>query len=91
MYVCCCVAVTEKALREAIAQGATTVEEVTGCTRAGSKCGSCKPEIAQMIAEFHAHVPHAYADGPPPRRLPVAPPALRSVHGPESSSDRSAA
>ncbi|MBL8744474.1 MAG: (2Fe-2S)-binding protein [Myxococcales bacterium] len=50
MYVCCCLGVNDKAIKAAIAEGATTVEAVTELTCAGSECGSCRPEIAEIIA-----------------------------------------
>ena len=49
MYVCCCLGVNDKAIKAAVAEGATTVEAVTERTCAGSECGSCRPEIAEII------------------------------------------
>jgi bacterioferritin-associated ferredoxin len=54
MYVCLCEAVTDHAIREAIEDGASSVTEVMGCTRAGTRCGSCRTELAEMVA---AHAP----------------------------------
>ncbi|MBK6515029.1 MAG: (2Fe-2S)-binding protein [Polyangiaceae bacterium] len=68
MYVCCCMGVTDKTIRLAIEGGAASVEEVVECTRAGSKCGSCRAEIAQMIAEEQ----RPRAERVPARRLPLA-------------------
>ncbi len=51
MYVCCCVGVTDKTIRTAIREGACSVEEVTRCSGAGSRCGACKPEIQSLIAQ----------------------------------------
>lgn len=50
MYVCLCRGVTDRAIARAINEGACTVEEVAVCTGAGTKCGRCRPEIAEMIA-----------------------------------------
>ncbi|MFL5303715.1 MAG: FAD-dependent oxidoreductase [Polyangia bacterium] len=47
--VCNCNAVPESRLREAIAAGANTVEELALATRAGTGCGSCKTELAQIL------------------------------------------
>ncbi|MFO0552092.1 MAG: (2Fe-2S)-binding protein [Polyangiaceae bacterium] len=52
MFVCCCRGVTERVIRSAIEAGATTVDAVVGCTGAGSRCGSCKPEIAELVAQY---------------------------------------
>jgi len=86
MFVCCCIGVTDRTIREAIAAGAQTTEAVSACTRAGTRCGSCRPEIEQMLAEArqlamtHAcpeqACPEQGADdepeiAPAPRRLPI--------------------
>jgi nitrite reductase (NADH) large subunit len=47
--VCNCHKVTDRALGEAIANGADSVEALCAATRAGSGCGSCKTELAQLI------------------------------------------
>ena len=51
MFVCCCIGVTDRTIREAIAAGAQTTEAVSACTKAGTRCGSCRPEIEEMLAE----------------------------------------
>lgn len=48
--ICNCHKVSESALKEAIANGSDTVEALGECTKAGTGCGSCKTEIAQIIA-----------------------------------------
>jgi nitrite reductase (NADH) large subunit len=47
--VCNCNAVPESRLREAIAAGANTVEELALATRAGTGCGSCKTELVRIL------------------------------------------
>jgi bacterioferritin-associated ferredoxin len=49
MYVCLCTGVTDREINETIAEGATSVEEVAYCTGAGTRCGSCVPDIARML------------------------------------------
>ncbi|NUP12551.1 MAG: (2Fe-2S)-binding protein [Polyangiaceae bacterium] len=95
MYVCCCIGVTDKTIRAAIDEGATTVQEVTRCTRAGSRCGSCRPEIASMlVAQGFAAAAVGFVA---PRRLPMvmAPSRTQHAHGhaheAEHAGDRSAA
>lgn len=56
--VCNCFKVSEAAIVEAVEAGAITTELVTEQTRAGSGCGSCKNEIAQLVA-LHAKKPLA--------------------------------
>ena len=54
--VCNCHKVTEARLREAIDGGASTVEALCASTKAGSGCGSCKSDLAQILA---SHAPPA--------------------------------
>lgn len=49
--VCVCHSVGQFAIESAIANDARTVEAVGACTRAGTNCGSCRPEIARMIEQ----------------------------------------
>lgn len=50
MYVCLCEAVTDKDIHEAVEGGASSVGEVMRCTRAGTRCGSCRTELAEHVA-----------------------------------------
>jgi nitrite reductase (NADH) large subunit len=54
--VCNCNKVSEADLREAISCGAASVEALCLATRAGTGCGSCKTELAQILAR---HAPAA--------------------------------
>lgn len=48
--ICMCNAVTAGQIEDAVAEHAcTTVEEVGGCTRAGTGCGGCRARIAEML------------------------------------------
>jgi bacterioferritin-associated ferredoxin len=49
MIVCQCEAVCEKRLREAIAAGASTVEEVGRACGAGTGCGACREQIGVVL------------------------------------------
>jgi bacterioferritin-associated ferredoxin len=51
MYVCVCLAVTDKEVDAAIADGAHTRAAVTGACRAGGDCGACHGMIEAMIEE----------------------------------------
>ncbi len=51
MYVCVCLAVTEREVREAIENGATTRDAVTRACRAGGDCGACHGMISEMIED----------------------------------------
>jgi assimilatory nitrate reductase catalytic subunit len=48
--VCACFSVGANTIRLAIAGGCATVDAVGSKLRAGSNCGSCRPEIARLIA-----------------------------------------
>jgi len=50
--VCSCFGVGRNTICSAIrANGLTTVAAVTACVKAGGNCGSCVPEIKQLLAE----------------------------------------
>jgi bacterioferritin-associated ferredoxin len=49
MFVCCCLGVSDRAIRRAIEDGAATLEDVARCTGAGTRCGSCRSEVAAMV------------------------------------------
>ena len=51
MYVCLCAGVSDHDIRETIAQGATSLEEVAYCTGAGTHCGSCVAAIVSLVEE----------------------------------------
>jgi bacterioferritin-associated ferredoxin len=51
MYVCVCRAVTLSRLRTLAASGVTTVEAVELACGAGGDCGTCREDIAQVLAE----------------------------------------
>jgi assimilatory nitrate reductase catalytic subunit len=48
--VCACRNVRAHRIAAAIAGGAASVDAVSEVTTAGSACGSCRPEIARMLA-----------------------------------------
>jgi assimilatory nitrate reductase catalytic subunit len=47
--VCSCNGVRARAISEALAAGAASVDAVGAACKAGTTCGSCKPEISRMI------------------------------------------
>ncbi|MDI1302280.1 MAG: molybdopterin-dependent oxidoreductase [bacterium] len=49
--ICACFAVGEKTIRRAIAtQNLDSVAAIGACLKAGSNCGSCQPELKQILA-----------------------------------------
>ncbi|WP_437648907.1 (2Fe-2S)-binding protein [Sorangium sp. So ce362] len=69
MYVCLCMGVCDREIREAMNEGACSVAEVMECTGAGTRCGSCQPTIAKLIGDDEGASPPVAA----PRRLAMAP------------------
>jgi assimilatory nitrate reductase catalytic subunit len=49
--VCACLKVREAAIVRAIAAGAASLDAVAAATAAGTNCGSCRPQIARLIAD----------------------------------------
>jgi bacterioferritin-associated ferredoxin len=49
MIVCQCKGVSDAAVRRAVREGASTVEEVGWACKAGTDCGGCHPTIVQII------------------------------------------
>ena len=49
--VCSCFAVGEKTINQAIAEGCGSVEQLGEKLQCGTKCGSCKPELASLIRQ----------------------------------------
>jgi bacterioferritin-associated ferredoxin len=52
MFVCHCRAVTDREIREAIAAGASDLDEVGSRCGAGITCGGCCPLIQELLAEW---------------------------------------
>ncbi|WCQ99179.1 nitrate reductase [Paracoccus aestuarii] len=48
--VCACLSVGRRSIEEAAASGADTVERIAAALGAGGNCGSCRPEIASLLA-----------------------------------------
>lgn len=54
MLVCGCVGIRAGAVREALAGGAATVDALGRATGAGTRCGSCRPLLAQLSGTIAA-------------------------------------
>ena len=70
--VCSCHGVGTGDLHAAIAAGSETLPELCAATRAGTGCGTCRPEVAALLARF-AGTPRP-ADEPPPNAGAIEPP-----------------
>jgi bacterioferritin-associated ferredoxin len=62
MYVCHCMAVTDRAVRAAIASGARSITDITAsCRGAGRGCGGCRDRLQAYLDIL---VPGGSADAP---------------------------
>ena len=50
MYICICYGVTDRAIRAAVAQGSSSLEDVSMATGCGTCCGQCRDAAAEVIA-----------------------------------------
>lgn len=57
MYVCVCKGVTEKALREAIDQGADRMRDLKACLGVTEQCGICACHVKQILDQSLAQKP----------------------------------
>jgi bacterioferritin-associated ferredoxin len=65
MYVCLCVGVTNQAVADAVAAGASTSKQVAAACGAGSECGRCRRTVRAIIeAKRAAAGPAQDRDGP---------------------------
>jgi assimilatory nitrate reductase catalytic subunit len=57
--ICACLGVSIASVHAAIADGATTLDAVSAVTRAGTSCGSCRPEIRALLRAARPRQTHA--------------------------------
>ena len=53
MYVCLCVGVTDRVIKELARNGACP-DEVSECTGAGTRCGTCVSTIQSIVHEVQS-------------------------------------
>ena len=51
MIVCVCRVVTDKTVRDAIDDGASSAEEIGRACGAGTDCGNCRCSLGELLAE----------------------------------------
>jgi len=49
MYICVCKAVTDKAIRQLVADGACSMRELKQCLGVGSQCGKCTSAAQEQL------------------------------------------
>jgi bacterioferritin-associated ferredoxin len=54
MIVCHCFRVSDREIRACAREGACNVSEVGNACEAGTGCGGCRPEIANILDREHA-------------------------------------
>jgi bacterioferritin-associated ferredoxin len=52
MYICVCNAVTDHAIRDAVAEGARTVEDLTMRTGCAGTCADCRDSAQALLDEL---------------------------------------
>ncbi len=56
MYVCICHAVNEKAIQQAVSDGATSVRDVRRYLNLGSQCGQCVRQAHEVIEQAKSQI-----------------------------------
>jgi len=51
MYVCVCHGITDRDIREAVAEGASSVTDIARMLGAGTCCGTCQDFTRELIRE----------------------------------------
>jgi len=51
VYVCLCVPVSDRVVRQAVAEGVRTLQELADRSGAGSVCGGCVDELCLLLNE----------------------------------------
>ena len=71
--ICACFGVGLAAIRDALASARpTNVAEIGTALRAGTKCGSCLPELRSIVHDRHARETRTPSERRPPRMEPLA-------------------
>ena len=52
--VCTCYGISNGKIKEAVDNGATTLEEVQDATGAGTACGACLDDVERLVKQFVA-------------------------------------
>jgi bacterioferritin-associated ferredoxin len=52
MYVCSCRVVTSCAVKDAIAAGAASIDDIAQHCGAGSRCGGCWPTLSELLGSL---------------------------------------
>lgn len=50
--ICTCLGVSGRTIKEAVDNGASTVQEIQDATGAGTICGACLDDISELVDKF---------------------------------------
>jgi len=62
MYVCVCQKITDREIRQAVADGARSLHSLCEQLPLGGCCGRCLPYASELVAEHSAHQRQLSAD-----------------------------
>ena len=51
MIVCCCMGVSDRTIRDLVAAGVQSVDELASTCGAGADCGACGPLVQSLVEE----------------------------------------
>ena len=63
MYICICNAVTDKAVRECVGQGARSVEDLGAALGVAAGCGRCRECAFDLLQDICAKLGSSTAEG----------------------------
>jgi bacterioferritin-associated ferredoxin len=54
MYVCICAAVSDRQIKQAVREGARSVDQLAACLGVGTVCGCCREMAQDILVEASA-------------------------------------
>jgi len=60
MYVCICAAVSDRQIKQAVREGARSVDQLAACLGVGTVCGCCREMAQDILSETSAPLQHVH-------------------------------
>ena len=60
MYVCICAAVSDRQIKEAVREGACSLDQLAACLGVGTCCGCCRAMAQEILVEASPPLHHAH-------------------------------
>ena len=60
MYVCICAAVSDRQIKEAVREGACSLDQLAACLGVGTGCGCCRAMAQEILVEAAPPIHHAH-------------------------------